>query len=333
MTYEQFVDAANTYIDLLAAYSALAISQDLEKRIKDLYDAAVKNYDANKTKDLEIEKSRIGAELKFQQSTQYRLQGQIDSASAKLAYLLGIDPSVAIVPMDSQMAAFHVVDVNQPADQLIGEALANGPGVREIEGILGAIQSGLGDAQGPGRFLPIFQFQMGEGIFGAGPGGTMDWANRFDLGVAAKWNISDLCTAKHKRQVAMAQISQVQMTYAELRARLTLGVQEARTTSLAAFAQFAAAEEMIGQARTVAKNTRLLYDAGNMNGVLGSAVVQALKGVSLAQMNFVDLMRDYDKAQLRLLAITGACKPSITATLPNANLHQTEKRPLNGPAK
>ena len=332
ISYEQMLDASNTYIDLLAAYSALAISQDLEKKIKELYDKAVKAYETTKTADVEIEKTRIEADLKTQQSTQLKLQGQIESATAKLAYLLGVDPHTPIVPMDTQMAAFHIVDTAQPAEQLVTQALTNGPGVRELEGILGAVQSGFGDVEGPARFLPIVQFQMGEGLFGAGPGGTMAWANRFDMGVQAKWNVSDAFSAHKKRQVALSQINQVQMTYAELKARLALGVQEARTTSLASAAQFAAAEELIKEGRLVAEKTRLLAD-NQMNNVTGSAVVQAHKAVAMAQLNYVDLMREYDKAQMRLLTLTGSCDREIKPAAAPAGLHETDKKAYRYPAK
>jgi outer membrane protein TolC len=79
VTYEQMLEASSTYIDLLSAYSALAISQDLEKKIKVLYDKAVQVYETTKTADTEVEKTRIEADLKFQQATQIKVQGQIEA--------------------------------------------------------------------------------------------------------------------------------------------------------------------------------------------------------------------------------------------------------------
>jgi outer membrane protein TolC len=317
ITYEQMLDASNTYIDLLAAYSAMAISQDLEKKVKVSVEKAIKQYESSMTLDVELEKIRCEAELNLQKQTQLKLQGQIEAAAHKLTYLLGLDSSTPIVPLDSQMAAFHIVDASQPTEHLVGQALASGPGVRELEGILGVIQAGLDTAKGPGRFVPIVQFQAGEGIFGAGPGSTMAWANRFDMAIQAKWNVSDLFLASRKRQVAMSQVNQANMSYAELQAKLTLGVQEARATTLASSAQFPSAEEMIKQTKSVAEKAKKLGDE-NMAGVTSHSVILAYKAVGLAQLNYVDLMREYDKAQIRLLVLTGSC-PKATMPPPGAN--------------
>src|SRR5439155_25234389 len=166
-----------------------------------------------------------------------------------------------LVPVDTQMAAFHLVDAAQPVDSLVSQALTSGPGVRELEGILCLIQSGLETARGPGRYVPILKFQMGEGLFAAGPWGTLDWANRWDMGVQARWNVSELLTAKAKKNVAMQQMNQAQWTYQKLRAKLTLVVQEARSTSDFTAAQFPPAEEMIKQSKVVVEKTELLYES------------------------------------------------------------------------
>src|SRR5262249_2639984 len=43
ITYEQTLEAATTYIDLLAAHAALAVSQELEKKAQQMYEKVKKN--------------------------------------------------------------------------------------------------------------------------------------------------------------------------------------------------------------------------------------------------------------------------------------------------
>jgi outer membrane protein TolC len=315
ITYEQLLEASTTYIDLLAAYSALAVSQELEAKLKPLFDEADKFWKANnQTKDVQIEVLRVSAEIEQQKSMQKKLRGQIDAASAKLCYLLGLDPNTQIVPADTNMVQFHIVDVTQPTDALVTQALANGPGVRELEGILAVINAGLDTAKGPARWVPIINFQMGEGLFAAGPFGTLDWANRWDMAVQARWNISDLFTAKRKREVAMAQAGQVNLTYQDLRAKLTLGVHEARSTVDATTAQLPFAEQLIKQAQTVLSNTHEIRTSSMPMPMAQpkpgySDEAQAQKAVAMAKLNLVDMMREYDKAQLRLLVLLGPGAP------------------------
>ena len=51
---------------------------------------------------------------------------------------------------------------------LVAKALEAGPGIRELQGLLGTISDGIAKSQGPGRFLPTVQLNMWEGAFGAG---------------------------------------------------------------------------------------------------------------------------------------------------------------------
>ncbi|MFL5341935.1 MAG: TolC family protein [Gemmataceae bacterium] len=320
ITSEQLLDASTTYIDLLAAHSALAVSRDFDKRLTDLRAKVKKLADVMTTEsgrppaDIQVELAQVEGELTTQQLTQQKLQAAGDAASAKLAYLLGVDPAVRLLPVDKQIAAFHVVEAGTPTEALVSQALTNGPGIKELEGILYVIQEGIAKASGAARLLPELNLQMGEGIFGAGPGGTMAYANRFDIGLQARWNVSVLLTAEKKRQVAGAQVAQVQWTYQELKQKLALGVEEARGTILTSGGQFVTAEEQIRRAKEVVELTERRRTQGAA-GATYTQIMQARKAVAQAQLSYIDLLREYDKAQLRLMILLGPGAP--TPQLPN----------------
>ncbi len=306
VTSEQLLEAATTYVDVLAAHSALSVSRDYEKHLKELQarvNKAIGVFDKPPA-DLEIERAQIEGELKTQKFTQEKLHAGLDSLSAKLAYSLGLDPTTQVLPAETQIAAFHIVDANVPADALVNQALSNGPGIHELQGILWVIQDGMAKAAGPARFLPEFNLQAGEGLFGAGQGATMNFANRLDMGVQARWNLSSVFSAEHKRQVANSQVVQAQWTYQELRQKLTLGVQEARNTIVTS-----------GGKKVVALNEKRLEFA-DKTGATYSQVVQSHRAVSQAQLGYIELLREFDKAELRLMILLGPGAPACRMELP-----------------
>jgi outer membrane protein TolC len=317
ITSEQLLEAATTYVDVLAAHSALSVSRDYEKHLKELQ-ARVKKAIAAFDKppaDLEIELAQIEGELKTQQFIQEKLHAGLESLSAKLAYSLGLDPTTQVLPAETQIAAFHIVDANVPADALVSQALSNGPGIHELQGILWVIQDGVAKASGPARFLPEFNFQAGEGLFGAGQGGTMDFANRFDMGVQVRWNLSNVFTAEHKRQVANSQVVQAQWTYQELRQKLTLGVQESRNTIVTSGGLFTRSEQQIQQAKKVVTLTQKRLDLMT-EGATYSQVMRSHQAVAQAQLGYIELLREFDKAELRLLILLGPGEPACRMELP-----------------
>lgn len=318
ITTEQLLDASATYIDLLAAHSALAISRDADAKIVELLDKAkLIDKASNNSIPTKLEVLRIEGERDVQRQTQLKLQSQIDAASAKLAYLLGLGESAQVVPVDGQMAAFHLVDATASTETLVAQALASGPGIRELEGILCVIQHGLTMATGAARWVPEVNVQLGEGAFGAGFGSSMTWSNRLDLGIHAKWNVSDLLLADRKKAVVFAQMNEVQWTYQELRSKLTLGVQEARSTIHHTGAQFTVAEDQIKRAQEAAKTFAVILKEEPMHLRYGE-MMQFHKAVALAQLNYVEVLREFDKAQLRLMVLLGASVPPASQLPPPA---------------
>jgi outer membrane protein TolC len=217
------------------------------------------------------------------------------------------------------MTAFHLVDVSPGVDALVGQALSNGPGIRELENIMGVIQSGMDRARGISRLMPNFNVQVGDGVLGAGPNNLMAWAHRFDLAMQARWNLTDAFQTERKRRVAFAQLNQVAWTYEDLRGKLTMGVADARATILYAGGQFNTAEQQILAAKhALSLSEKRLENPGVAQNVTYTEVMTAQKSVASAQLNYIDLMREYDKAQLRMLLLLGPTGAPQEQTLPPA---------------
>jgi len=308
VTSQTLLDAANTYIDWLTARHGEAIARDMVVDLTDLI-----GYARGRVKGepgAEVEVSRIEAELDAQQQNVLKLRQEASAAAAKLLYVLGLDPATPLLPLDSRLLPFDLIDATPPTESLVAQALTTGPGVQEMEGLLALIQQSIERSEGPGKYLPVFQVCMAEGGFGTGPGDTMSWDNRWDLGVQARWNLTQLASAGDRRRVAQSKMHQAHLAYQDLRGKLTAGVQEARDAVLSGRAQFRHTQEQIRNARAAfgLSNQRLRQ---RIPGSSASETLLALGAVGRARANYLAVTSAYDKAQLRLLVLLGP-----TATIP-----------------
>jgi outer membrane protein TolC len=305
ITYETLLDAAETYIDLLAAYEGRDLARRLEQEVQDLLKRAQELYKVEKSESVRMEVTRLESELAARRQVQWKLREQAMAASAKLVYLLGLDPCTELVPIDARLTRLELVDANPPCCDLVAQALANGPGVRELEGMLAVINQAIERSKGPGRFLPIFEVHMAEGGFGAGPGDSLTWDNRWDLAVQARWNLADLFTARDRERIAQSKLQQVHLSYQDLRGKLAAGVEASREATLSGDQEIRQDDEQIRQAQETynISHTRLV---NRIQGYSYSEVLLSLQSRGVAELNKLQDVRAYDKAQLRLLLLLGS---------------------------
>jgi outer membrane protein TolC len=302
LTSEKLLDAASTYIDLLATRASEALSLAIEKQLTDLLEQA--NILAKVDPGLRVEVERVETELRGHRLIQRKLREGGDAAAAKLAYLLGVDPHRILMPIETHLVPLRLVDARQPIETLVDRALRQGPGVRELEGLLHLIDQTRAAAEGPGRLLPALEVNCNEGAFGAGPGARMNWDNQFNIGMSLRWNLTEAVNAKDRLRQADAQAAQVHLSHHELQAKLTLGVTEARTTILSSEDQLPLAQEQIRHAeKSYEISASRLKES--IKGRSPSEVLQATRALGGARLQLIQTLRDLDKAQVRLLVLTG----------------------------
>ncbi len=316
LTSENLLDAAGTYVSLQAARSGIAVSIETEIRLKDLLDQTKKL--ANIDSGLQVEVSRIETELMAQTVLTVKLREASKASAAKLAYLIGLDPCCEILVADGKIAPIALVDVKQPVIKLVDQALTQGPGVRELEGLLGAVEAARRANYGLSQWMPSMELSVLEGGFGAAPGTTAyDYASRFDLAFKFKWNLSEFAASKQKRRQADANIEQVRLTYDDLRAKLTLGVQEAHDAIHSGIEHVNLAERHI---RSAEESYRLsdqrLKDM--VKGRSPSEVLLALRTLGGARLEYLQAVREHNRAQLRLFVLVGASDANGEACEPRS---------------
>jgi outer membrane protein TolC len=302
---ETLLDAASTYISMLSARTGVVVSLETEAKLKNLLEQSIAL--AKVDPGLRVEVTRIEAELMAQTVLTVRLREASKASAAKLAYLLGLNPCCEFLVADGKLVPITLLDGKDPVQGYVEQALTRGPGVRELEGLLRAVEAARSTNYGLTHWMPSIEVNLIEGGFGAGPGRQLDWANRFDLGVHMKWNLSEFYYSKLKRQQADANIQQVHISYQDLRAKLTLGVQEACDAIQSGREQIALAEKHIRYAEESYKLSDLRLKE-NIKGRSSSEVLLALRSLGGARLEYLQAVRDYNKAQLRLFVLVGACE-------------------------
>jgi outer membrane protein TolC len=300
VTTETLVEATETYFDLLTARRAEAVLRDLDRYHTDLLKRAT---DLQKeVGDVLVEGVR--GEMAGRKQALAKLHQQGDAASAKLVYLLGLAPQTQLVPMDDVPAPIQVVDATPEPATLVDHALTSGPGVRELQSLLGTLQSGMAQLEGPQRFVPKFCLSANEGAFGAGPGSRMEWDNRLDIGLAARWNLTEFLSARELRRVAASRMQQAQLSYQDLRGKLALSVEEARTAILSGQEQIKTGQEQIQHTgRSLDLSEKRLQE--NVAGASTTEVLQSLRGLEAAHINYLQAIAAHNKAQIRLMLLLG----------------------------
>ncbi len=303
LTTETLQEAATAYIDLLSARTAEVILQRLAAHETALLKWAEALYKQDKSAEIMVESIKVQTTARLQALAHIRQQG--DAAAAKLAYLLGLGPDVKLIPVDARLVPVELIDAHVSPEELVNRALATGPGIREIEGLLATVEGGLQKSTGLSQYLPIVEMRMIEGAFGAGPGASTTWDNRWDMGLQMRWNLSEFLLAKEKRRLAQANLAQVHLTYQDLRGKLTLGVQESQQLILSAQDQMSHTLEQIRHADKTYQLSNLRLTQ-RIEGSSTNEVMQAIRGLEAAHLSALNIIRAHNKAQVRLLLLTGA---------------------------
>ncbi|MFO0877110.1 MAG: TolC family protein [Gemmataceae bacterium] len=307
---EVLLDAGLTYVDLLTARRGESIAVELERHERKLLDRAEKLAKSERGAAGLVES--IKATLSNRNQLASRLRQQGNAASAKLVYLLGLPPGTCLLPMDLVLAPIELVDVTPSTCDLIAQAFSHGPGLRELEGILETANRALDKTSGTHNMLPTVQLNAGEGPFGAGPGGSLGWDNRLDLGLQVRWNITALCQTEFKRNLIRSRQAQVMYNYEDLKGKLALGVTEARDSILAGREQIGLATSQIRHASESYRLSDRRLEEG-LQGASSTDVLLAIRNLEQAHYNHLQAIQNHNKAQIKLLMFLGGGPGNVPA--------------------
>jgi outer membrane protein TolC len=303
VTNETLLEAVNTYFDLLAARRGEQVARDLEKEQQDVLKRAEKLAAGDRSAQVLVE--GVQTELAGRHQALSRLHQQGDAAAVKLAYLLGMGPDAMPEPVDPLPTPLDLIDVSPPTAELVARALQSGPGVQELQRLLGVIQDGFARLDGPLSLLPTFSVGAIEGaIASGGSGGSTIWDNRLDVVVGARWNLTEYLNKKQSTQIALSRIRQAQLSLEDLQGKLTAGVREGQQAVLSGRDEMKSGAAMIDHASQTYKLSSLRLEQ-SVPGSSTSEVMAAIRAKEQAHLIYLNAVTTYNKAQIRLLLLLG----------------------------
>src|SRR5262249_45082537 len=121
---------------------------------------------------------------------------------------------------------------------------------------------------------------------------------------------TEWATAREKKKLAYGKMQQAQLSYQDLRGKLTAGVQEAREAIVSGAEQIRFGAEQIRHASENYRLSDLRYEEKAMGATPGE-VLQSIRGLEAAHFGYLAAIAAYNKAQIRLLLLLGpsACAP------------------------
>jgi outer membrane protein TolC len=302
---EMLLRVASAYLELLRAAGHQAIAFQIRDDAREV--ARVTAEFAQAKEGLRSDADRAAAELQQRSSEVVQATSEITIASARLCQLLGLDPSVKLVPMERKVVPSSLVPEPIPLPELLAIAVTQRPELGERRAAIGAALLQMRNA----KLLPFSpQVLLGysAGTFGGGSDlaaqprfGSFD--TRQDLDVVMYWSLRNLGVGN----VALIRVSQSQYRQSELRALETLDrvraeVASAQVRVLARFAQIEINEKAIQSSQTAFK-----ADFERTRGKLGLPieVLDSLRLMGRSRLAYLDAIVDYNRAQFELYVALG----------------------------
>jgi outer membrane protein TolC len=317
VTHSIQLDVALAYLDLIQAYGALAVNADTLARAAYVLDEAQKTdlEGMNRTK-ADVTRARAEVELRRQQ--QIALETQAALASARLAQLLLLQPSVDLRPADPAVVPITLVPPDEEIDTLIATGLLNRPELAESRAVVAAALARWRQAR-VGPLLPRLEVTYFAGTFGGGINEEVsNFSGRGDGTAQAVWQLrnlglGDVAQARLRR----AQYNQANFHVLEVQAQVASEVTAAVKSARIRQRTLQSAQEAVSQALETWRRLRLAAFGILTRDRLVNTLepITAEQALDAARNQYLIEVIEYNKAQFRLYEALG--QPPLEA-LPGA---------------
>jgi outer membrane protein TolC len=307
------LDAALGYLDLVYAYARLAINADILARAEDLFDKArtATKSGINKTG---ADINRAETEVQLRRQERFELQGRTAAASARLARLLLLPPTVDLLPADVAAVPVALVPPETPLDQLVSLGLSQRPELAAQDAVRAASAAGVRQAQ-VAPFVPRLQLDYIAGGYGGGPNDQFrNWDGRGDATAQMLWEFRNLGFGDRARvRERRAVLDQASLRLVDLQSQVAAEITEAAKVSAAEQASFPSAQEAVRQAQEMYRRLR-----ATSFGMIGprpqyDAVepLLAIQALNQAQVQYLNAVLSFNRSQFQLFVALG--QPALDA--------------------
>jgi outer membrane protein TolC len=293
--------AAQGYFELSFAQGAvgvakesLRINADYEQQIGHALDAGI----AFKGDALRITVQKQRSELTLRQAME-----QQRIVAARLAQVLHLDPSVELVPMDSDLAPLTLMETNAALDSLVQQSLRLRPELKESE----ALSSASREAKKGATYGPLIPAVGAQGFFGGLGGGRDGVRDTFgaqeDYAIGVSWRIGPGGLFDFTRaRASESRLKISELNFGKLHDEVTRQVVEAFTHWQSLNEQLSVAKRALEAAE---EGLRLAQQRKEFAVGIVLENVQAEQDLTRARLDYLRTVADFDRAQYALSKAIG----------------------------
>jgi outer membrane protein TolC len=301
------LDAALAYFDLVQVHAQIAINADVLEKANAMLTAATNSQTAKLDRTAgDINRARTEVLLRKQERVD--LDGRAGVASARLARLLLLPPTVRLTPADHVAVPVTLIDGDTPIRELIDISVANHPNLAAHRAAIAAAWERVSLARKT-PLLPKVTVADQVGGFGGGFNDDLtDFRARNTLGVQVYWELRNFGLG-NRADVAeqRAAVDEHHYQLLDAEARLVAEIVEAAQMAKAKAEAIAIAAEAVKEAtelyRIAKEGTLNLVDSKNLFDALRPLI--AIQTLNQARTNSLNAILDYNRAQYRLFTALG----------------------------
>lgn len=312
-----FLQVAQGYLELLRAEGRRAIASGIRSDAREV--ARVTAAFAETGQGRQADADRAAAELEKRNDEFLKAENEVLLASARLAQLLDLDPSIRLQATDGWVVPMPIVPDPAPLTSLIAIAVNQRPELAERRAAIRAAFLALQGARVL-PFSPTVLLGYSAGEFGGGsnlvamgilqPDGTIlrqprfdSFAPREDFDVVVHWSLRNLGIGN----LALIRLAQSDLRTKDLRFVQVLDM--VRTEVATAYARSYASYAQIGTNEQAVKAGKKGFDEDlirtrNQQG-LPIEVLDSLRLLALSRHAYLDAIVDYNEAQFALYVALG----------------------------
>ncbi len=300
---ERLLEVAISYVDLVQTYAELVVNEETLKNAREMY-SILDNY-VKTGKGALADRARAEVEVRARERERLEIQGRIGVAAARLARLLLLQSDTLLRPVDPALVPLPLVPEEAPLDLLVKQALENRPELAENRALaLAAWERWRAAKISP--WIPNLSIAYGSGLYGGGPNSFVgNFSGREDVVAGAFWRLENFGLGN------AARIAESRSVYNQATLRQDSVQAEVANQVVAAFrvAFVRRRETEVTEKGVVAarESYRLNLDRLRRAPEQGRPIelLQAIQALAKAQQEAVQVIADYNRAQLRLYTALG----------------------------
>lgn len=290
------LDVALAYLELLRALQDVTIAEEARHNAQQLADLT--DTHARAGEGLQADADRAHVELAIRENDLEQARESLQVASARLAELLRLDPTVKLQPIEPSVAPIELVAEDELLSELVAQALENRPELAESRHLVSeAVELLKREQFAP--LIPSLALGVSYGSFGGGEGdGLEDFDDRWDLDLMAFWELRNLGFGDHAAlRATRSRLQQARLRQVAVMDRVAREVTEAQ-------AQVQARRQQIGTAEQGVKAALSSYER-NLERIrdrlgLPIEVLQSIQALAQARREYLRAVIDYNNAQFTL---------------------------------